>query len=106
MQPGKQDRRTQIADTVIEVLAASGARGLTHRAVDAAAGLPAGSSSYYFRSREALLIAAARRLADLDLAAGPAGPPPQTADDLARLLARMVFAQATSQRDRRWRAIT
>src|SRR5690349_98606 len=95
------DRRTQIADTVIQVLAEAGARGLTHRAVDAAAGLPAGSASYYFRSRDALLVAAAQRLADLDLAA--AGAPVAVASgpaELAQLLAGLVHAQTTTFRDR------
>lgn len=40
-------------------------RGLTHRAVDRAAGLPQGSTSYYFRTREALLEGTLNRLADL-----------------------------------------
>ena len=36
------DRRTAILDGALAVLAEQGMRGLTHRAVDAAAGLPAG----------------------------------------------------------------
>jgi DNA-binding transcriptional regulator YbjK len=40
-------------------------RGLTHRAVDRAAGLPQGSTSYYFRTREALLEGTLERLAEL-----------------------------------------
>ncbi|MGX7681395.1 TetR family transcriptional regulator [Jatrophihabitans sp. DSM 45814] len=95
-----EDRRTAIADTVIEVLASQGARGLTHRAVDTAADLPPGSTSYYFRTREALLIAAAGRLADLDLAAGGHATPPRTIDELAEMLARLVYAQANLYRDR------
>jgi len=51
------DRRQLIARTALHVLATAGARGLTHRAVDTAAGLPAGSTSYYFRTRAALLSA-------------------------------------------------
>jgi DNA-binding transcriptional regulator YbjK len=94
------DRRTIIADTVIAVLASSGARGLTHRAIDAAAGLPAGSTSYYFRTREALLIAAAVRLADLDLAAARQVPQPQNRDALLQALAGMVHAQAGEFRER------
>ena len=35
----------------IALLGSVGARGLTHRAVDAEAGLPAGSTSFYCRSR-------------------------------------------------------
>jgi DNA-binding transcriptional regulator YbjK len=63
------DRRAVIADAVIAVLAERGSRGLTHRAVDEVAGLPPGSTSYYFRSRAELLAAAVPRLAELDLAA-------------------------------------
>ncbi|MBF9128356.1 TetR/AcrR family transcriptional regulator [Plantactinospora sp. S1510] len=43
-------------------------RGLTHRAVDARAELPLGSTSAYFRTRKALIEAVVRRLADLDRA--------------------------------------
>jgi DNA-binding transcriptional regulator YbjK len=63
-----KDRRTRIAEAAIDVLARQGARGLTHRAVDASLGLPAGSTSYYFSTRSALLLAAAERLLDLDKA--------------------------------------
>jgi DNA-binding transcriptional regulator YbjK len=64
--PEPTRRRVQIADAALRVLAAVGSRGLTHRAVDQEAGLPSGSSSNHFRTREALLEAAARRHADLD----------------------------------------
>ena len=50
-------RREQVLDAAIEVLGTEGVRGLTHRAADAAAGLPAGSASNYFRTRQALLEA-------------------------------------------------
>ncbi|MEV4582707.1 TetR family transcriptional regulator [Nonomuraea jabiensis] len=65
-------RRQEIADAAIELLAAEGMRGLTHRAVDRVADLPEGSTSYYFRTRQALLQATVERLADhtaADLAA-------------------------------------
>ncbi|MFF3087146.1 TetR/AcrR family transcriptional regulator [Streptomyces nojiriensis] len=65
--PPAADRRTLIADTAIDLVAAAGLRGLTHRAVDGAAGLPAGSTSYYFRTRAALIGACYQRLAELDL---------------------------------------
>jgi DNA-binding transcriptional regulator YbjK len=61
-----EDRRTRIGDGALEVLAAEGARGLTHRAVDRRLELPDGSTSYYFRTRAALLRAAAERLIALD----------------------------------------
>ena len=58
-------RRDLIADAAISTLARDGMRGLTHRAVDRTAGLPEGSASYYFRTRQALLQATVERLAEL-----------------------------------------
>ena len=60
-------RRTEILDGALAVLAGQGMRGLTHRAVDTAAGLPAGSTSYYFRSRAALVAGCVGRLLEHDL---------------------------------------
>jgi DNA-binding transcriptional regulator YbjK len=60
----------------VTVLASAGLRGLTHRAVDAEAGLPDGSTSNCFRSRSALLEAAVARIEELDLAALTTGPQP------------------------------
>ncbi|MBB5839472.1 TetR/AcrR family transcriptional regulator [Kribbella italica] len=60
--PRNPERRAQLADAGLAVLAEAGARGLTHRAVDAAAGLPAGTASNYFRTRDALLGALGERI--------------------------------------------
>lgn len=57
-----------IGDSALAVLAAQGARGLTHRAVDEHAGLPTGSTSYYARTRAALLRLALDRVARSDSA--------------------------------------
>jgi AcrR family transcriptional regulator len=62
------DRFAVLTDAAIAVLAELGMRGLTHRAVDARAGLPQGTTSAYFRTRKALIEAVVRRLADLDRA--------------------------------------
>lgn len=62
-----------MADAAIAVLADHGARGLTHRAVDQAAGLPPGTTSNYARTREALLTLTLTRIAELDAAEGAAG---------------------------------
>lgn len=84
----RKERRAVLADAAIDVVAEDGMRALTHRAVDARAGLPTGTTSAYFRTRQALLTALVRRLAELDrvelealgmtpeqAAAGPSGPP-------------------------------
>jgi AcrR family transcriptional regulator len=55
-------RQQQVADAAIAVLADGGARRLTHRAVDAAAGLPAGSTSNLFRSRAELIAGVLRHM--------------------------------------------
>jgi DNA-binding transcriptional regulator YbjK len=61
-----RDRRVLVADAAIGVLIDDGGRGLTHRAVDRRAGLPQGSTSNYFPTREALLTAALHRLVELE----------------------------------------
>ncbi|WP_318217641.1 TetR/AcrR family transcriptional regulator [Streptomyces sp. SCL15-6] len=53
-----------VADAALALLAERGMRGLTHRAVDEAAGLPQGSTSNLARTRQALLELAVRRLAE------------------------------------------
>jgi DNA-binding transcriptional regulator YbjK len=57
-------RRREILSAATTVLARSGNRGLTHRAVDREAGLPEGSSSAYFRTRDALMGALGDFVAD------------------------------------------
>ena len=60
---GGVDRRGEIAAACIRILAADGVRALTHRAVDRDLELPPGSTSYYARSRRALMHLAAVELA-------------------------------------------
>jgi len=47
-------------------LANEGAKGLSHLKVDREAGVPDGSASYYFRTKDALLLAVTQRMADVD----------------------------------------
>jgi DNA-binding transcriptional regulator YbjK len=68
--PRNPERRAQLADSGLRVLAAEGARGLTHRAVDRAANVPLGTASNYFVSRDALLVALGHRVFER-LAPGP-----------------------------------
>ncbi|MFE4378831.1 TetR/AcrR family transcriptional regulator [Streptomyces cyaneofuscatus] len=97
------DRRDLIADAAISTVASAGLRGLTHRAVDAAAGLPAGSTSYYFRTRSALISACYLRLAELTVAdvdrwqGKYGGPDP---DSAAEALAVLLHHWLTVGRDR------
>lgn len=94
-------RREQLLDAAIAVLGSRGIRHLTHRAVDARAGLPPGSASNYFRSRDALVAAVIRRFAERERAAWEeiAGSVrPDTVDKLATALA--VFVRRATGPDR------
>ncbi|OZV83861.1 TetR family transcriptional regulator [Micromonospora echinospora] len=92
---GRAKRVELLADAAIALIAERGMRGLTHRAVDARADMPAGTTSAYLRTRRALVEAVVQRLVDLnrvDFAArrlpvdAPAGErPPVTPADLDRL---------------------
>ena len=96
-------RRRLVADAALHVLARDGSRGLTHRAVDEFAGLPAGSTSYYFRSRAALLSACVHRLVERDHAELDTFSPVVAATDLAALadaLARLLHHWMSVDRDR------
>ena len=55
-------RELLLLDAAIDVLADGGIRRLTHRAVDARAGVPTGSTSNRFRTRDALLAGVLHRL--------------------------------------------
>ncbi|MER7751838.1 TetR/AcrR family transcriptional regulator [Kitasatospora sp. NPDC097643] len=75
-------RPTLIADAAIALIAERGLRGLTHRAVDEAAGLPTGSTSNLARTRIALLELVLTRIVELESGdhllladAPPPGPP-------------------------------
>lgn len=58
------ERRRALADAGLAVLAREGARGLTHRAVDAEAGVPTGTASNYFRSRDQLVAGLVERIGE------------------------------------------
>lgn len=60
--PTNAARRAELADAGLAVLARDGGRGLTHRAVDRAAGVPEGTAANYFRSRDELLGALGDRV--------------------------------------------
>ncbi|GAA4520746.1 MULTISPECIES: TetR/AcrR family transcriptional regulator [Nonomuraea] len=93
-------RSEAVAEAAITLLAERGMRGLTHRAVDEAAGLPPGSTSNVARTRAALLELTLSRLTDLEerLFSGAMGDGPPPGADLTELLAGVLTAQL---RDRR-----
>lgn len=72
------ERRRQLQDAAIRVLANAGARGLTYRAVDAEAQVATGTSSNYFPSRDDLVAQVFERISER------LAPDPSTLDALAR----------------------
>ncbi|MDJ0381213.1 TetR/AcrR family transcriptional regulator [Streptomyces sp. G-G2] len=88
-----QDRRDLLRDAAVDVLADAGGRGLTHRAVDAVAGVPPGTAKNYYPTRDALLRAVAERCAERyrererALGGGDGGPGPVDRAGLAAVLA-------------------
>jgi AcrR family transcriptional regulator len=95
------NRREALLDAAITVLGERGIHALTHRAVDTAAGLPAGSTSNHFRTRDALLEAVVERFAareranweDLAMRMFPT-----TADELARVMVTAAKAATGTHR--------
>ena len=57
-------RRTALLDAAIDVLAEEGARGLTYRAIDAKAEVPAGTASNYFANRDELMAEVSTRVTE------------------------------------------
>jgi DNA-binding transcriptional regulator YbjK len=99
--PFNAERRDRLADAAIEILASEGSRGLTHRAVDAQADQPPGTTSRYFRTRDALLRGVVERIRAFhfaDLARAPTGRIAGSA--IAGHLAAMVYEALTVNRAR------
>lgn len=86
------DRRTLLLDAALELVGTQGMRGLTHRAVDAAAGLPPGSTSNHFRTREALVLGIVERfiVREREMVTGPRGEVDPTPAGVASALGRFV----------------
>lgn len=114
------ERRRALTDAAIGLLVDAGVHGLSHRSVERAAGLPAGTAANYFRGREELLVATAQRIVELHLADAraatevsvadaPVHPDPgtdaagrrdETLERMTDLLAASLLDAATRHRDR------
>lgn len=105
MPPPNQRRRAALADAAIALLAETGVHGVTHRAVEKRAGLPVGTASNYFRSREALLVATAERVgelhyAEMDAAGAHRPASASTHGRAVELIAGSLLDAATTHRGR------
>jgi DNA-binding transcriptional regulator YbjK len=81
------DKRTALQDAALRVIGTRGLREATHRAVEAEAGVPHGSVTYYFGNRDGLLAAAVERMRQHD------------ADRVAAMAQQLVMAFATAGLD-------
>jgi AcrR family transcriptional regulator len=103
MPPPNLHRRRRLAEAATHVLARGGSRGLTHRAVDAFADVPPGTTSRYFRNRDALFVAVTEYAISThldDVGAAPPGPGALTREQLVELLVQTARAAAGEQRFR------
>lgn len=78
--------RTRALDAAIDLVGTQGLRALTHTRVDERASLPKGSTSNYFRTRQALLSGVANRLLELDRQAAGAAFMPASAEEFVEAL--------------------
>ncbi|WP_228032020.1 TetR/AcrR family transcriptional regulator [Mycolicibacterium sp. P9-22] len=96
--PDPDSRRRELCDAAIELLAEDGVKGLSHLKVDRRLGLPDGTTSFYFRTRSALVHASARRVAERDLSELTAATELQSnAVPGPSGLSRLVMASATGE---------
>ncbi|WP_241384296.1 TetR/AcrR family transcriptional regulator [Rhodococcus sp. CH91] len=95
-------RRSAICDAALELAARGGNHAVTHQGIDTHLGLPKGSTSYYFRTRHALVSAAITHLTErsrADFAALRSGIPEDGPPDPARPIATYLERLLTRRRN-------
>ncbi|TQK20184.1 TetR family transcriptional regulator [Microbacterium sp. SLBN-154] len=87
--------RDRALDAALALVGEQGIRALTHARVDERAGLPKGSTSNWFRTRDALVAGVVTHLAESERAdfAGAERPPVETPEQLIEALSAMVAAE-------------
>ena len=90
--------RERALDAAAQLLGEQGIRALTHARVDERAGLPKGSTSNWFRTRDALVAGVATWIAESERAdfAEGGGPEITTPDQLIDALSGFITAQTTA----------
>jgi TetR/AcrR family transcriptional regulator, regulator of biofilm formation and stress response len=96
-------RRDLICEAALDLAAEGGNHALTHQGIDARLGLARGSTSYYYRTRHALVSAAiahlARRSREHFLAAVPSRPPETTREATTLIAAQLETLLVERRRD-------
>lgn len=93
-----KSNRNRALNAAIEIAGTQGTHALTHGRIDAAAGLPRGSTSNYFRSRAALIHATVDHLVAAEQNLFDAGPAQLSIDDL--VTAVVVFVDEATEKHR------
>lgn len=88
--------RDRALDAALELLGDGGIRALTHARVDERAGLPKGSTSNWFRTREALVAGVVAWLSERERAEFDAAPRPviETPGDLVDAFTELIAVQS------------
>ncbi|WP_097189122.1 TetR/AcrR family transcriptional regulator [Ornithinimicrobium cerasi] len=90
--------RDQALDAAIELLGTQGLKALTHRRVDERADLPQGSTSNYFRTRDALLRGVADAILEREISGMQAAFAPRSAEELLEALVSLLDRTTEDQR--------
>lgn len=94
--PGRRDRLVEVA---LSIMLTGGVQGVSHRAVATKAGVPLGSTTYYFRDLDALLIASIERLTQRRRMQMEAWSTPiASLDELVGQLAELIVIRLTRDR--------
>ncbi|NLU83475.1 TetR/AcrR family transcriptional regulator [Rhodococcus sp. HNM0569] len=97
----RSSRRGLICEAALDLAAEGGNHALTHQAIDTRLALPRGSTSYYYRTRHALVSAAVTHLTRTSaerFAATVPSQPPASADEAAHFIAGYLEALFAERR--------
>ncbi|GAA4875041.1 TetR/AcrR family transcriptional regulator [Serinicoccus chungangensis] len=90
--------RDRALDAAIELLGTRGLKALTHRRIDERADLPPGSTSNYFRTRDALLRGVADAILEKEMSGMRATFAPRSAEELLDALVALLDRTTGDQR--------
>ncbi|MBX0301071.1 TetR family transcriptional regulator C-terminal domain-containing protein [Cryobacterium sp. 1639] len=91
--------RVRVLQAAIDLLATGGLRALTHARIDERAGLPKGSTSNYFRTRDALLIGVADWILAQELTPVRAAFTPRSPAELIDAMCGLLEVTTQQNRD-------
>ncbi|MFD2840472.1 TetR/AcrR family transcriptional regulator [Populibacterium corticicola] len=91
------DKRERILDATLDLVAQSGLTGATYRTIAVESGVPLGSMTYYFSSREELLFAAFQRFTHISFARMKEAAAPNDRN-LVDSLTQLILTETTSER--------